>query len=65
MLFHIQTPALGFQAAAQRRLEFMLGSFADPLYKGQWPDSVLARVPSLPTITDDQVWALRNKPNLA
>ena len=43
------------QAAAQRMVEFWLGTFADPIYLGDWPASVKARIPYLPTITPELV----------
>ena len=45
------------QAAAQRKRDFIMGVFADPIYLGQFPDSVRARVPYLPEITPDLVCA--------
>ena len=44
-----------FQAATQQKRDFILGVFADPIYFGQFPDSVRARVPHLPDITPDLV----------
>ena len=40
--------------AAQRYIDFRLGIFADPLYKGDWPASVKARIPPsvLPPISE-------------
>ncbi|CAL8468093.1 g7632 [Coccomyxa elongata] len=46
------------KGAAQRRLDFTLGLFADPVYLGQFPDSVRARVPYLPEITPELATAL-------
>ena len=43
------------QAAAQRMVEFWLGTFADPIYLGDWPASVKARIPYIPTITPELV----------
>ncbi len=43
------------KAAAQRALEFFLGWFADPIYKGDYPDSMKSRLGSrLPSFTDEQ-----------
>ena len=43
------------QAAAQRKPDFELGVFADPIYFGQFPDSVRARLPHLPEISPELV----------
>lgn len=43
------------QEAAQRRIDFDIGLYVDPVYFGQFPDSVRARVPYLPEIPDDLV----------
>lgn len=43
------------QAAAQRMVEFWLGTFADPIYLGRWPASVAARIPFLPKISPELV----------
>ena len=43
------------QAAAQRMVEFWLGTFADPIYLGDWPESVKARIPYIPKITPELV----------
>ena len=46
-------------------VEFWLGTFADPIYLGDWPASVKARIPYIPTITPELVslcaasWTLR------
>ncbi len=43
------------KAAAQRALEFFLGWFADPIYLGDYPDCMKARVGQrLPSFTDEQ-----------
>lgn len=42
------------QAAAQRHLDFSLGLYADPIYFGDYPQSVKALVPSLPALTDQE-----------
>ena len=42
------------QAAASRRLDFTLGLYADPIYLGDYPQSVKDRVPSLPALTDQE-----------
>ena len=49
------TLSLAVQAAAQRMVEFWLGTFADPIYFGDWPASVKARIPFIPEITPDLV----------
>ena len=36
-------------------VEFWLGTFADPIYLGDWPASVKARIPYIPTITPELV----------
>ncbi len=36
-------------------VEFWLGTFADPIYFGDWPASVKARIPFIPQITPDLV----------
>ena len=46
------------QEAAQRKQDFEVGVFADPVYFGQFPDSVRARVPYLPDIPDKLVKCL-------
>ena len=43
------------QAAAQRMVEFWLGTFADPIYLGDWPESVKARIPYIPKINPELV----------
>lgn len=48
-------PFWSVQAAAQRMVEFWLGTFADPIYLGDWPASVKARIPYIPTITPELV----------
>lgn len=43
------------KAAAQRALEFFLGWFADPIYRGDYPDSMHAYVGKrLPSFTDEE-----------
>jgi len=42
------------QAAAQRHLDFALGLYADPIYLGDYPQSVKALVPSLPALSDHE-----------
>jgi beta-glucosidase len=46
---------LGMQDAAQRKMEFMLGAFADPIFKGDFPASVKQRISFLPQITPQLV----------
>jgi hypothetical protein len=36
-------------------MEYMLGLFADPIYKGDFPQSVKQRIPNLPTISSQLV----------
>ncbi len=47
------------QAAAQRHLDFTLGLYADPIYLGDYPQSVKALVPSLPALTDQEKASLK------
>ena len=48
------TKKLSDQSAAQRALEFFLGWFADPVYKGDYPESMRARVGDrLPRFSDE------------
>ena len=42
---------MAMQVAAQRMVEYWLGTFADPIYFGDWPESVKARIPYIPKIT--------------
>ena len=53
--------ALSFamQAAASRHLDFILGLYADPIYLGDYPQSVKDRVPSLPALTDQEKASLK------
>jgi beta-galactosidase len=49
-----RTDAPGDQAAAERAREFFLGWFADPLYRGEYPESMRERVGDrLPQFTPD------------
>jgi beta-glucosidase len=41
-------------AAAQRRLEFFLGWYADPVFLGDYPQVMKDRVPHLPLFTDEE-----------
>lgn len=50
--------SMSCQEAAQRKQDFEVGVFADPVYFGQFPDSVRARVPYLPEIPDELVLSL-------
>ena len=43
------------QDAAERKMEFMLGAFADPIFKGDFPASVKQRITFLPQITPQLV----------
>lgn len=47
------------QEAAQRHLDFSLGLFADPVFKGDYPDSVRLRVPKLPKFTLEEQQLLK------
>ena len=42
------------QEAAQRHLDFSLGIYADPVFKGDYPASVRQRVKGLPAFTPEQ-----------
>ncbi|DBA77308.1 TPA: hypothetical protein ACH3X2_000830 [Trebouxia sp. C0005] len=46
-------------AAAQRHVDFTLGLYADPVYLGDYPQSVKALVPSLPALTDQEKASLK------
>lgn len=43
------------QAAAERKMEYMLAAFADPIFKGDYPASVKQRISFLPQITAQMV----------
>ena len=47
------------QAAASRQLDFILGLYADPVFLGDYPQSVKDRVPSLPPLTDQEKATLK------
>lgn len=48
------------KAAAERALEFFLGWFADPIYKGSYPESMVARLGDrLPKFTDREAGRLK------
>jgi len=48
------------QAAAQRALEFFLGWFADPIYLGAYPQSMVERLGSrLPVFSDEDLQLIR------
>ena len=47
------------QAAAARHLDFILGLYADPIFLGDYPQSVKDRVPSLPPLTDHEKASLK------
>ena len=52
--------------AAQRYIDYRLGIFADPLWKGDWPESVKKRIPAsvLPPISESlRKDLLANKPS--
>ncbi|EIE24321.1 glycoside hydrolase [Coccomyxa subellipsoidea C-169] len=46
-------------AAAQRKMDFEVGVYMDPIFFGQFPDSVRARLPYLPDITPKLADALK------
>ncbi|CAL8463585.1 g3119 [Coccomyxa elongata] len=55
-------PLSGSQAdadAAQRKIEFMLGAFADPIFFGDFPASVKQRISYLPQITSQMAADLK------
>ncbi|BDA49688.1 beta-glucosidase 6 [Coccomyxa sp. Obi] len=45
--------------AAQRNLDFILGIYADPIFLGDYPATVRARVPDLPEFTAEQRASLK------
>ena len=47
------------QAAAQRCLEFMCARFSDPVYFGDYPQSIKDAIPTLPKFTPQQQAALK------
>lgn len=48
------------QAAAQRALEFFLAWFADPIYKGSYPPSMVERVGDrLPKFTEEEIQQIK------
>ena len=47
---------LHVQAAVQLKMDFELGLYADPIYLGDFPDSLKARLPTLPAISPELVW---------
>ncbi len=47
------------QAAAQRCLEFMCARFSDPVYFGDYPQSIKDSIPALPVFTPEQKAALK------
>jgi beta-glucosidase len=54
------TVSVADQAAASRALEFFLGWFADPIYKGDYPDSMKTRLGNrLPAFTPDEKALIR------
>ncbi|XP_031475967.1 beta-glucosidase 4 isoform X1 [Nymphaea colorata] len=49
------------KAAAQRRLDFHLGWYLDPIYFGRYPESMIKKLEHrLPKFTDDEIALLRN-----
>lgn len=42
------------QEAAQRHIDFTLGIYADPIFKGDYPDSVKQRVKHLQKFTVEE-----------
>lgn len=54
------TSSVADQDAAERALEFFLGWFTDPVYKGHYPPSMLSRIGhKLPLFTMDEVALLK------
>ncbi|MCB0706473.1 MAG: beta-glucosidase [Saprospiraceae bacterium] len=50
------TDSAADKAAAERAIEFFLGWFADPIYKGHYPASMVERLGDrLPTFTEEEV----------
>ena len=47
------------QAAAERCLEFMCARFSDPVYFGDYPQSIRDHIPALPVFTKEQQAALK------
>lgn len=55
------TDSAADKAAAQRNLEFQFSWFADPIFSGKYPDSMVQAVGArLPTFTADQAMKLKN-----
>ncbi|CAN6485728.1 unnamed protein product [Victoria cruziana] len=55
------TDDLSDKAAAQRRMDFQLGWYLDPIYFGRYPESMVKKLEDrLPKFTDDEVALLRN-----
>ena len=51
-----KTNSVKDKEAAERALEFYLGWFADPIFKGEYPKSMLARVGDrLPVLTEEDI----------
>eukprot|EP00884_Botryococcus_braunii_P008097 jgi/Botrbrau1/17289/Bobra.0015s0046.1 len=48
------------QEAAARHMEFQIAIFGDPLYTGDWPESVKKRVAALPAFTPQQAADILN-----
>ena len=55
------TNSVADKAAAERALEFFISWFADPIYKGDYPDSMRSRLGErLPTFTEEEKKSLLN-----
>ncbi|KAK9804869.1 hypothetical protein WJX72_009269 [[Myrmecia] bisecta] len=46
--------------AAERHMEWQIGAYADPIFRGDYPESVKARVPTLQTFTEADKAALKD-----
>ena len=54
------TDSVADRAAAELSLEFMLAWFADPVYFGDYPESLKRRIKFLPAFSDEEKELLRN-----